>query len=148
MPARYDLLRVGSRRLRSMLLSAVLSNFAQQAKSCDDLGSPFTARLCRLLPGMLDVKTATGRRVLDWPGDPLADALALRLCGGLHALVLAKADAELLAAYPPNDVDDEALGKALAGAIRRNDPFLATSSIRRRRPTRRHGQECCCPASC
>ncbi len=108
-----------------MLPSAVLSNFAQQAKSCDDLGSPFTARLCRLLPGMLDVTTATGRRVLDWPGDPLADALALRLCGGLHALVLAKADAELSAAYPPNDVDDEALGKALAGAIRRNDPFLA-----------------------
>jgi len=108
-----------------MLPSAVLSNFAQQAKSCDDLASPFTARLCRLLPGMLDVTTATGRRVLDWPGDPLADALALRLCGGLHALVLAKADAELSASYPPNDVDDEALGKALAGAIRRNDPLLA-----------------------
>jgi hypothetical protein len=108
-----------------MLPSAVLSNFAKQASACDDLGSPFTARLCRLLPGMLDPATVTGRRVLDWPGNPLADALALRLCGGLHALVLADADAELSAVYPPNDPDDEALAKALAGAIRRNDEFLA-----------------------
>ena len=131
-----------------MLPAKVLSNFAGQAEACDDLGSPFTARLCRLLPDILDAATATGRRVLDWPGDPLADALALRLCGGLHALVLTKADAELSAAYPPNDLDDEALGKALAGAIRRNDPFLAAFSIRRRRPTRRRGQACCCPASC
>lgn len=108
-----------------MLPSAVLSNFAKQASACDDLGSPFTARLCRLLPGMLDPATVTGRRVLDWPGNPLADALALRLCGGLHALVLADADAELSAVYPPNDPDDEGLAKALALAIRRNDAFLA-----------------------
>ena len=108
-----------------MLPSAVLSNFAEQAKACDDLGSPFTARLCRMLPGILDPTTATGRRLLDWPTDPAVDALALRMTGGLHALVLGQADAELTAAYPPNDLGDEALGKALASAVRRNDPFLA-----------------------
>jgi hypothetical protein len=110
---------------KSMLPAKVLSNFAGQAEGCVDLGSPFTARLCRLLPGILDPATVTGRRLQDWPGDPAADVLALRMTGGLHALVLTEADAELTAAYPPNDVDDEALGEALAGAIRRNDAFLA-----------------------
>lgn len=108
-----------------MLPSKVLSNFAGQSKACDSLGSAFTARLCRLLPQVLDAATATGRRVRDWPGDPVADALALRMTGGLHALVLTGADKALEAAYPPNDVDDEALAAALTGAIARNDSFLA-----------------------
>jgi hypothetical protein len=111
--------------LKSMLPAKVLSNFAGQAEACVELGSPFTARLCRLLPGILESTTATGQRLLDWPGDPEVEALALRMTGGLHALVLTEADAELTAAYPPSDLDDEALGKALAGAICRNDPFLA-----------------------
>ncbi len=132
-----------------MLPSAVLSNFAEQAKACDDLGSPFTARVCRLLPGIFDSATATKQRLCEWPGDPAVDVLALRMTGGLHALVLGQADAELTAAYPPNDVDDEALGKALASAVRRNDPFLAAfldSAAANQR--RRHGQPCCCPVSC
>ena len=108
-----------------MLAAKVLSNFAGQAEACEDLGSPFTARLCRLLPDIFDAATATGRRLLDWPNDPAVDALALRMTGGLHALVLTEADAELLAAYPPDDIGDEVLGKALAGAILRNDGFLA-----------------------
>jgi hypothetical protein len=107
-----------------MLPSKVLFNFAGQAKACDALGSPFTARLCRLLPEALDAGTSTGRRIRDWPGEPVADALALRMTGGLHALVLADADEELTAAYPPNTVEDETLGRAVAGAIRRNDAFL------------------------
>lgn len=107
-----------------MLPPKVLSNFAGQARACDGLGSPFTARLCRLLPQVLDAATATGRRLRDWPGEPVADALALRVTGGLHALVLTGADEELAAVYPPKDADDDALLGALAGALRRNDAFL------------------------
>lgn len=109
-----------------MLPSRVLANFASQAESCEGLGSPFTARLCRLLPKVFDGATATGRRLREWPGDPAADALALRLAGGLHALVLSAADQELVAVYPPNVVADAILAGALSAAIRRNDAFLAS----------------------
>lgn len=101
--------------------------FGKQAEACDALGSPFTARLCRLLPGLLDAATETGRRVLAWPGDPRADALPLRLCGGLHRLVIAGRDPALAAAYPPNDVGDDALSAAVAAALRRHDAALSAA---------------------
>lgn len=100
------------------------AHFERQAQACDALGSPFTARLCRLLPGLLDTATATGRRVLAWRGDPSADALALRLAGGLHRLVIEGRDPALAAAYPPNDADDKTLSAAVAGALKRHDTAL------------------------
>ncbi|MEX0954278.1 MAG: DUF2332 family protein [Rhizobiaceae bacterium] len=107
-----------------MINAALVDHFEKQAQACDSLGSPFTARLCRLLPRLLDEPTATGKRVTGWSGNPRADALALRLTGGLHALVLTGADDALKAVYPPNDADDAALAATLAGAIRRNDAYL------------------------
>lgn len=107
-----------------MLTQIVLDHFASQASSCDMLGSPFTARLCRLLPGMLDMTTRTGARIAGWPGNPMADALALRLTGGLHALVLRGIDTELARAYPPHAADDGVLADALGRALRANDGFL------------------------
>ncbi len=99
-------------------------HFEAQAKACDALGSPFTARLCRALIGILDTSTGTGGRVLGWPGDAAADALSLRLCGGLHGLVLGGDDPDLAAVYPPNDVGDAALARAIAGAIGTHDTKL------------------------
>ncbi len=103
----------------------IAAHFEKQARACDALGSPFTARLCRLLPGLLDAATATGRRVLAWEGDPRADALALRLCGGLHRLVIEGSDPTLATAYPPNDAGDDALSAAVAGALERHDAALS-----------------------
>jgi hypothetical protein len=64
--------------------------------------------LCRLLGDRLDRSTELGRRVLDWPEgkDPVADALPLRLCGGLHALVRSGAAPALAACYPPHPMPD------------------------------------------
>lgn len=98
--------------------------FEKQAVACDNLGSPFTARLCRLLIDIVDDSTATGRRVSGWQGNPRADALALRLCGGLHRLVLSDRGAALAAAYPPHDVTDTALADAVRAAIAQNDGIL------------------------
>lgn len=103
---------------------AVAAHFDKQARACDSMGSPFTATLCRLLIATLDHDTETGRTVLDWPGDPFADALALRLCGGLHALVLDNADTALAACYPPEG-NPEKLADILPGAIARHDARLA-----------------------
>lgn len=104
----------------------IRDHFRGQAETCDRLGSPFTAQLCRTLAETLDRATATGRRVLDWAGNPVADALALRLCGGLHRLVLSRADPALVAAYPPNPIDAARLADALARTLALSDDYLLT----------------------
>lgn len=104
--------------------AVVRAHFGMQAKGCDGLGSPFTARLCRTLASLLDRNTRTGRRVLDWQGNPRDDALALRLCGGLHALVLSGTDQNLAAVYPPHQADDAKMLRVVAEAVVRNDEAL------------------------
>jgi hypothetical protein len=83
--------------------------FERQAHWAEKLESPFMARLCTLLARRLDRQTEVGRRVLDWPGtaDSFADALPLRLTGGLHALVRRGDAPGLAACYPPNPLPDE-----------------------------------------
>jgi hypothetical protein len=101
--------------------------FARQAEWAVKLDSPFMARLCGLLAERIDRTTEVGRRVLDWPGaaDAFADALPLRLTGGLHALVR-RGDAPALAAcYPPFPLpDDEAFWAALRPALDEPDLLL------------------------
>jgi hypothetical protein len=107
--------------------SAVRQSFLEQADLCAQFGSKFTAYLIRTLEGVLDRETRTGRAVLDWQGPPEAngDALALRLCGALHALVLQNIDPILAATYPPNaGVGPDAFRSTLTGAIVRNDAEL------------------------
>ncbi|MEO1275932.1 MAG: DUF2332 family protein [Pseudomonadota bacterium] len=88
--------------------------FEAQGEACRRLGSPFTGRVCHLL---LDVigEGALGAQVRDWPGDPVDDALALRLCGAFHAL--ARSGHALAAVYPPAEVSDADLSAALRAAV-------------------------------
>lgn len=105
----------------------VRASFAEQALWCVRLGSPFTARLCETLGRRLDWSSAVGRRALDWPGDPraLADALALRLCAGLHFMVREGRAPALAALYPPAPLPGEAaLWARLAPIL--DDPGLET----------------------
>jgi len=92
--------------------------FRQQAKACAGLGSPFMARLCTLFAERLQPDCALTQRLFDWPGDlsPNAASVPLRLAGALHALVLA-GDSGLLAVYPPNSADDDALWQAVRTAL-------------------------------
>ncbi|TWG97075.1 uncharacterized protein DUF2332, partial [Mesorhizobium sp. J18] len=99
----------------------VRDHFRRQAAACERLGSPFTARLCRLLARDLNETSETGHRVLNWPGNFRDDAVALRLCGAFHAVVLSGADEDLASAYPSNQADDERLAAAIAGALKRHD---------------------------
>ncbi len=105
-----------------MSRSPIDAAFARQAVHCETLGSPFMARLCGLLAAQ--ISTARGMvaaRLRNWPGDPShrADAVPLRLCGALHALVLDGADAGLAAVYPPHHRmhDDTALWRAVSHAL-------------------------------
>ena len=67
----------------------VRHSFLEQAEICASLGSDFMFHLCKGLGEHLDKSTQTGKRVLEWQGDPQpkGNALALRLAGGLHAIV-------------------------------------------------------------
>ncbi|MGW8189869.1 DUF2332 domain-containing protein [Sphingomonas hankookensis] len=73
--------------------------FRQQAAFCAAMDAPITARVCEALADALSRDGATGRRTLDWPGDPIPDALPLRLVGGLHALARTGIDADLTALF-------------------------------------------------
>jgi len=105
-------------------LTPALKNFADQARSCAELGSPFTARLCRMLPNVLDERHAFGRAVLHWPDTARADALALRVCGALHAMRRGPAEAILGPVYPPHAVPDHDLFDALSRTVAQFDKVL------------------------
>jgi hypothetical protein len=78
---------------------AIRNAFRQQASGCRAMNSPLTAEILETLADTLDHSTRTGARILDWPGDPMADALKLRIAGGLHALARSRQDTELTAMY-------------------------------------------------
>lgn len=99
----------------------IRATFRRQAVSCRQLGSPFTASLLNLLADCLKDDTAVGGIILNWPGDPIADALALRTAGALHALVLTGQSIELLDVYPPNALDNDKLRLALEAALDTHD---------------------------
>ncbi len=69
--------------------------FRQQADMCRAAGSPLTAEVLVALADVLGASPRTGARILAWEGDPITDALPLRLTGGLHALARSGKDAAL-----------------------------------------------------
>ncbi|MFN7103170.1 MAG: DUF2332 domain-containing protein [Pseudorhizobium sp.] len=105
---------------------SVRAAFERQADACAALGSPFTARLCRMAAARLEASDAVGRTILAWPGDASSssDALPLRFAGALHALVLSGRDAALQAAYPPHDATDDDLWKAITAAKSHHAAFI------------------------
>lgn len=106
-----------------------LKSFEVQAFYCRQMDAPVTARIVEGLPAALDRTTATGRAVLDWPGEPVADALVLRLTGGLHALHRAGGDPALSAVFEGRVTDAAAVTAALRATLAAHDaailPWLA-----------------------
>lgn len=82
-------------------LDAVLTAFRNQTAYCRDNGAPVTAAVCAALEELLAGTSAGAviERIRNWAGAPLADALPLRIAGGLHALHLSGAAPELAPVY-------------------------------------------------
>ncbi|MCC5885651.1 MAG: DUF2332 domain-containing protein [Gammaproteobacteria bacterium] len=91
-----------------------------QAKWCQDLGSPLTAALLAAAAADFDHAGITRDLLADFPHEPVAAALALRLAGALHHAVLAGRDNELAKFYPSagGRFDPEVDGPALWAAAR------------------------------
>ncbi len=100
----------------------ILAAFEIQAAYCDANDAPITAGLCRALAGALDEETETGRTVLNWPGNAVADGLVLRLVGGLHALWLA-GEAPQLDALFKDEAPADAI-RAVGDTLRHSDTRL------------------------
>lgn len=78
----------------------VIEHFVEQARYCEEYGSPFMARLLEALARDIRAGGPTAPLVHQWPRSPRADALAIRVAGALHAAVLSGRDTALAAEYP------------------------------------------------
>lgn len=83
-----------------MSAEKIVAHFREQAMYCEMFGSPFTAQLITKAADDLEAGGVVADLVGGWGGHPRADAVALRLCGALHAAVLTERDQALAAAYP------------------------------------------------
>ena len=107
--------------------AAVREAFRRQGDFCEELGSPFTAELCRTIGICLDRSTVLGERILEWRGRPDAggDSVLLRLAGGLHALARSGRAPGLAAIYPPHPLPArQVIGALLDDTLRREEAEL------------------------
>ena len=103
---------------------AVLEAFAKQIGWCGSLGSPFTARLLTVLRDDIAVGGTSAEVARAWPGDPVVDALALRMAAALHALALAESAPALAACYPPSEAPSEQLRPVVLDAVREHQSAI------------------------
>lgn len=103
----------------------VLRHFRLQADACERLHSPFMAQLLRLVADNLHWDHPVFAKVRRWDPDRVKDdALALRIAGGLHALVLSGRAAELATVYPPAETSNGELLYAIKDAITAHESYL------------------------
>lgn len=78
----------------------VAGHFRSQALACGDLGSPLYAELLARVADDVDAGGPAAELLPGYAGDGHTDALALRLMGGVHRLVLDRRAPELAMYYP------------------------------------------------
>ncbi len=99
-------------------------SFRVQACYSGAMGAPITTLIVTVLADALTRDSATGARVLDWPGEPVADATVLRLLGGLHALHRAGVDPALSRVFAGETVDPDEVAAVLRATLARHDEAL------------------------
>ena len=87
------------------MTQSIRDAFHLQATYCAAAGSPLTAEVVAALGDIVDHSTRTGARILDWAGDPIVDALPLRIAGGFNALARSARDELLFRYYKNRDVE-------------------------------------------
>ncbi len=92
-------------------VASVREAYANQVDYCLSNDATVTARIVGAVASLLELPRpgAFIKRIRDWPGSPLADALPLRSAGGLHALHLSGASPELAPIYANEPADDAAI---------------------------------------
>lgn len=99
-----------------MGITDVREAIAWQADHAAKALAPNTARVIRAELAILDTPTELARRMNNWPGLSLEDAMPLRVAGGLHWLCLSGADRRLAPVYA-GEITDQELVDELVGAV-------------------------------
>ncbi|MGB7409450.1 MAG: DUF2332 domain-containing protein [Pontixanthobacter sp.] len=102
----------------------VAEAIAWQAAHCEKAGAPNTARIVRALRAVLDTDTAVGRRMKHWEGLSLADAMPLRITGGLHHLLLSGEDRRLEPVYAGLTADQGRVDAIVCELVETYDTML------------------------
>lgn len=95
-----------------------------QARHAEQANAPRTARVIRAELAILDSETATGRRMANWHGLVLADAMPLRIAGGLHWLCLTGEDRRLEPVYAGLLTDQAAIDAIVVDMVTKYDARL------------------------
>lgn len=95
-----------------------------QAQHAEKAGAPGTARVIRAMLAVLETETAVGRRMANWHGLVLEDAMPLRIAGGLHYLLLSGADKRLEPVYAGLTTDQGAVDELVSGLVETYDHLL------------------------
>ena len=95
-----------------------------QADHADEAGAPCTARVVRSLGKVRETKTYLGRRMREWPGLTLKDAMPLRVTGGLHHLALTGVDERLRPVYCGEVTDQDAVDALVLDVVAQHDAAL------------------------
>jgi len=107
-----------------MDLTDVRAAIEWQADHAAAAAAPGTARVVRAELALLDGESATGRRMANWQGLSLADAMPLRVAGGLHWLCLTGEDRRLEPVYAGLLTDQAAIDAIVADMAVRYDARL------------------------
>ncbi len=112
-----------SQALGTIVADAGVTELARQARVMRAIGSPFVADVLAAADRHLHHAPVTRAIMADWPGDPAAAALAMRLNAALHALARRDTPATLGALYrgEHDDVD----GAVRAALIAHDDVVAA-----------------------
>lgn len=98
------------------------NEFLKQARRCRLMGSSFVASVLEAAYRQLSQAPVTAQIIHQWPGDPAAAALALRVNAALHALARRGTPQHLASLYRFEHTDfDGAIGQAFAD----QDAFVA-----------------------
>ncbi len=100
--------------------------FNAQAEACENLDSPFNAMLLRQVALKLGDDHPVGAHLHGWPSYDTfrSGAVALRLAGAMHSVVLLGMDDRLAAVYPPNHVDAATLWQAVEAAMKAHSEHI------------------------
>lgn len=107
-------------------MTTIADAFNDQAEACVALGSPFTASLLRLVAQNLNDDHPVGTFLQNWSSldDFRSGAVALRLAGALHSLVLLGKSPTLSSVYPPNAPSETTLWNTVDTAMRTHADHL------------------------
>jgi hypothetical protein len=107
-----------------MEIADVREAIAWQAEHADQAGAPVTARIVRAELAILDTQTELARRMTNWAGLSLEDAMPLRVAGALHWLCLSGADRRLAPVYAGETTDQATIDELVGAIVREWDAKL------------------------